>query len=53
MAHSLPQALATPNNFLYEIQGDVEPMTVGFIWLAQVETNSIKSALNDMDVKPP
>jgi GNAT superfamily N-acetyltransferase len=33
----LPQGLATPNNYIYEIKPAVDEATVGFLWFANVE----------------
>ena len=52
-ADSLPQGLATPKNYLYEIQDDDEHISVGYIWFAQVEKHGIKSAfVHDVEIKP-
>ena len=50
---SLPQGLATPDNFLFEIKGEREGLTVGYIWFAVVEKNGIRSAfVYDVEVRP-
>jgi ribosomal protein S18 acetylase RimI-like enzyme len=50
---SLPQGLATPDNFLYEILSSRTEATVGIIWFAVVSKNGIKSAfVYDVEVKP-
>lgn len=50
---SLPQGLATPDNFLFEIKGEPDGPTVGFIWFAVVEKNGIRSAfVYDVEVRP-
>ena len=41
---SLPQGLSTPNNYVYEIRDAALERTVGVIWFAAVEKNSIRSA---------
>lgn len=50
---SLPQGLATPDNFLFEIKSEFEGPTVGYIWFAVVEKNGIRSAfVYDVEVRP-
>lgn len=50
---SLPQGLATPDNFLYEINSEATGATVGIIWFAVVVKNGLKSAfVYDVEVKP-
>ena len=41
---SLPQGLSTRNNFIYEIRDAALEETVGIIWFAVIEKNSIRSA---------
>jgi len=49
---SLPQGLATPDNFLFEIKSELEGPTVGYIWFAVVEKNGIRSAfVYDVEVR--
>jgi ribosomal protein S18 acetylase RimI-like enzyme len=49
---SLPQGLATPDNYLFEIKGESGEPTVGFIWFAAIEKNGIRSAyVYDVEVK--
>jgi len=51
--NSLPQGLATPDNFLFEIKSELGGPTVGFLWFAVVEKNGIRSAfIFDVEVKP-
>ena len=50
---SLPQGLATPDNFLFEIKRELTGPTVGFIWFAVVEKNGLRSAfVYDVEVQP-
>lgn len=50
---SLPQGLATPDNFLFEVKDELEGSTVGFLWFAVVEKNGIRSAfVYDVEVRP-
>lgn len=55
----LPQGLATPDNFLYEIQattGSAEGMRevrVGYLWFAVVEKNGVRGGyVYDLEVSP-
>ncbi len=49
---SLPLGLATPDNFVYEIQSRITGATVGTIWFAVVTKNGLKSAfVYDVEVK--
>ena len=49
---SLPQGLATPDNFLFEIMSEAEGPPVGFLWFAVVEKNGVQSAfVYDIEVK--
>lgn len=51
--NSLPRGLATPDNFLFEIQRELDGPTVGFLWFAVLEKNGIRSAfVYDVEVKP-
>jgi ribosomal protein S18 acetylase RimI-like enzyme len=50
---SLPQGLATPDNFLYEILIKSTGAAVGIIWFAVVVKNGLRSAfVYDVEVKP-
>ncbi len=50
---SLPQGLATPQNYLYDIVSKSTGATVGVIWFAVVVKNGLKSAfVYDVEVKP-
>jgi len=49
---SLPQGLATPDNYLFEIKSNDAGVTVGFLWFALVEKNGIRSAfVYDVEIK--
>jgi ribosomal protein S18 acetylase RimI-like enzyme len=49
---SLPQGLATPDNYLYEIGDETTGATVGILWFAVVVKNGLKSAfVYDVEVK--
>jgi len=51
-AESLPQGLATPDNYLYEIRSQATGAVVGVLWFAVVVKNGIKSAfVYDVEVK--
>ncbi len=50
---SLPQGLATPDNFLYEVLIKSTGAAVGIIWFAVVVKNGLKSAfVYDVEVRP-
>ena len=50
---SLPQGLATPDNFLCEIVSKRSGANVGILWFAVVVKNGLKSAfVYDIEVKP-
>lgn len=50
---SLPQGLATPDNFLYEIGSISTGATVGVLWFAVVVKNGLPSAfVYDVEVRP-
>jgi ribosomal protein S18 acetylase RimI-like enzyme len=40
----LPQGLATPNHYLFEIKADDEGSTVGYLWFAAEERHGIRGA---------
>lgn len=49
---SLPQGLATPDNYLYEIGDETSGAIVGIMWFAVVVKNGLKSAfVYDVEVK--
>ena len=49
---SLPQGLATPDHYLFEIKASEDGPTVGVIWFAVQERNGIRSAfVYDLGVK--
>ena len=55
----LPQGLATPNNFLYEIHAGADALEarqsihVGYLWFAIVEKNGVRSGyVYDLEVAP-
>jgi ribosomal protein S18 acetylase RimI-like enzyme len=49
---SLPQGLATADNYLFEIRQQGSDALVGFIWFAVVEKNGIRSAfVYDVEIK--
>lgn len=49
---SLPQGLATPDNYLFEIQDGVGGATVGYLWFAVVVKHGLRSAfVYDLEVK--
>lgn len=48
---SLPQGLATPDNYLFEIQDGVDGATVGYLWFAVVVKHGLRSAyVYDLEV---
>lgn len=50
---SLPQGLATPDNFIYEIQNTRTGATVGILWFAVVAKNGLMSAfVYDVQIQP-
>lgn len=50
---SLPQGLATPDNFIYEIQDEASGTPVGVLWFACIVKNGLKSAfVYDIEIKP-
>ena len=50
---SLPQGLATPDNYLFEIKAGDDGRRVGYIWFAVVAKNGLRSAfVYDVEVKP-
>jgi ribosomal protein S18 acetylase RimI-like enzyme len=50
---SLPQGLATPDNFLYEIVNESTGTPVGILWFAVVVKNGLKTAfVYDVEVRP-
>ena len=58
-AELLPQGLATPDNFLYEIHSDQDAgatmlsVRVGYLWLAIVEKNGVRGGyVYDLEVAP-
>ena len=53
MQQLLPQGLATPNNFICEIQHEPASESVGFLWYAVVGTEPNRSAyVYNIQVKP-
>ena len=49
----LPQGLATPDNYLFEIMASETGPTVGTLWLAVVERRGIRCAyVHDVEIKP-
>jgi ribosomal protein S18 acetylase RimI-like enzyme len=49
---SLPQGLATPNNFIYEIHDEATSTVVGTIWFAVITKNGMTSAfVYDIEIK--
>lgn len=49
---SLPQGLATPDNYVYDIRDDTSGSIVGVIWFAVVQKNGLKSAfVYDIEIK--
>lgn len=49
---SLPQGLATPDNYLFEIQDGEDGTTVGYLWFAVVVKHGLRSAyVYDLEVK--
>ena len=49
----LPQGLATPDNYLFEIQNGEDGSTVGYLWFAVVVKHGLRSAyVYDLEVKP-
>lgn len=49
----LPQGLATPGNYIYDIKDEVASVVVGVIWFAMLEKNGLKSAfVYDVEIKP-
>jgi ribosomal protein S18 acetylase RimI-like enzyme len=49
---SLPHGLATPDNYLFEIQDDEGGTTVGYLWFAVVVKHGLRSAyVYDLEVK--
>ena len=49
---SLPHGLATPDNYLFEIQSDEDRTTVGYLWFAVVVKHGLRSAyVYDLEVK--
>ena len=49
---SLPQGLATPDHYVYEIRDDTSGAVVGVIWFAVVVKNGLKSAfVYDIEIK--
>ena len=52
-AQSLPQGLATPDNYLFEIKTDKTGPVVGVIWFAVTEQNGMPVAfVYDVEIKP-
>jgi ribosomal protein S18 acetylase RimI-like enzyme len=50
---SLPQGLATPDNYLFEIKIAEAGPTIGFLWFAVVQKNGLRSAfVYDVEIKP-
>ncbi len=50
---SLPQGLATPNNYLFEIWAQSNGPIVGYLWFAEVTQHGLRSAyVYDLEVKP-
>lgn len=48
---SLPQGLATPDNYLFEIQNGEDGSTVGYLWFAVVVKHGLRSAyVYDLEV---
>jgi len=48
----LPQGLATPDNYLFEIQSSEGGQTVGFLWFAVEQKHGIRSAfVYDVEIK--
>ena len=49
---SLPHGLATPDNYLFEIQDGEDGTTVGYLWFAVVVKHGLRSAyVYDLEVK--
>jgi ribosomal protein S18 acetylase RimI-like enzyme len=49
----LPQGLATPNNYIYEIQNETMEKTVGTLWFAVFGNDGLKSVfICDIEIKP-
>ncbi len=50
---SLPQGLATPGNYLFEIFAQDGSPTIGYLWFAEVTRHGIRSAfVYDLEIKP-
>jgi ribosomal protein S18 acetylase RimI-like enzyme len=50
---SLPQGLATPDNYLFEIRSAESGPTIGFIWFALEETHGLRHAfVYDIEINP-
>lgn len=51
--YSLPQGLATPNNYLFEIFAQSNGLPVGYLWFAEVTQHGLRSAyVYDLEIKP-
>jgi ribosomal protein S18 acetylase RimI-like enzyme len=51
--NSLPQGIATPDNYLYEIWASESEPTVGVLWFAIEEKNGLRKAfVYDIEIKP-
>ena len=52
-AESLPQGLATPDNYFFEVRSETTETVVGILWFAVVLKNGIRSAfVYDVEIKP-
>ncbi|MEZ5327300.1 MAG: GNAT family N-acetyltransferase [Verrucomicrobiales bacterium] len=50
---NLPLGVATPDNFIFEINDEESDAVVGVIWFAVVERSGVKSAhIFDIEIKP-